>query len=138
MKIRQFQSLSSLPHPSVPPSVPPPTPCLPPCLPSLYPSLPPSVLHQCRRELRYTLDHVMSWTIQMAIALEYIHSQNMLHRDIKPSKYICACMTGTFIRVRVAFRHDQTIVVCGREVSAPFWRCLGPKSPSKIRLSHLF
>ncbi|CAI8049845.1 Putative mitogen-activated protein kinase kinase kinase 7-like [Geodia barretti] len=46
------------------------------------------VLHKFREELEYTVDNVMSWTVQMVIALEFIHSKDMLHRDIKPSKSV--------------------------------------------------
>ena len=70
---------------------------------SLSPSLPlslspppslslPPVLHQYPRELKYTVDHMMSWTVQMSVALEFIHSEKMLHRDIKPSKCVCVCV----------------------------------------------
>ena len=34
----------------------------------------------------YSSDHVISWSHQMAVGLEYIHSKKILHRDIKPSK----------------------------------------------------
>ncbi len=34
----------------------------------------------------YRSDHVMSWSYQMAMGLEYIHGKKILHRDIKPSK----------------------------------------------------
>lgn len=34
----------------------------------------------------YKSDHVMNWSYQMAVGLDYIHSKRMLHRDIKPSK----------------------------------------------------
>ena len=47
-----------------------------------------AVLHKFREELEYTVDNVMSWTVQMVIALEFIHSKDMLHRDIKPSKSV--------------------------------------------------
>ena len=30
----------------------------------------------------------MGWTVQMVIALEFIHGKDMLHRDIKPSKSV--------------------------------------------------
>ena len=46
----------------------------------------PSVLHECKNEYRYTGDHVVGWAYQMVVALDYIHSKEMLHRDIKPSK----------------------------------------------------
>ena len=39
-----------------------------------------------RYRFDYKSDHVMNWSYQMAVGLAYIHSKNILHRDIKPSK----------------------------------------------------
>ena len=49
------------------------------------------VLHEKLSEGRgymydYESDHVINWAHQMAVGLEYIHSKDILHRDIKPSK----------------------------------------------------
>ena len=30
----------------------------------------------------------MNWSLQMATALEFVHSKDVLHRDIKPSKCV--------------------------------------------------
>ncbi len=44
------------------------------------------MLHECRGDYKYTADHVMNWAYQLVVGLEYIHSLDMVHRDIKPSK----------------------------------------------------
>ncbi|CAI8049847.1 Mitogen-activated protein kinase kinase kinase 7 [Geodia barretti] len=45
------------------------------------------VLHE-RRDLTYTVDHVMNWSLQMVMALEFVHKKEVLHRDIKPSNIL--------------------------------------------------
>ncbi|XP_064404629.1 mitogen-activated protein kinase kinase kinase 7-like isoform X2 [Halichondria panicea] len=46
------------------------------------------ILHECKKKYWYTADHVMSWSYQMALGLEFIHGKKMLHRDIKPSNIL--------------------------------------------------
>ena len=44
------------------------------------------VIHECKKEYHYICDHVISWSYQASVGLDYIHKKNILHRDIKPSK----------------------------------------------------
>ncbi len=55
--------------------------------PNPHPPYTHTVLHECKKKYWYTADHMMSWSYQMALGLEFIHGKKMLHRDIKPSKY---------------------------------------------------
>lgn len=34
---------------------------------------------------KFTEEEIMNWMIQIFIAIEYIHSQKIIHRDIKAS-----------------------------------------------------
>ena len=44
-----------------------------------------AVLHE-KRDLSYSVNQVMNWSLQMVKALEFVHKKDVLHRDIKPSK----------------------------------------------------
>ena len=45
-----------------------------------------SVLHGPVPRYWYGPDHVMHWSRQVAVGLQYIHEKRILHRDIKASK----------------------------------------------------
>ena len=44
------------------------------------------VLHGGYPKYEYGADHVMHWSRQTAVGLNYIHNKRILHRDIKASK----------------------------------------------------
>ena len=71
---------------------------------------PSAVLHECKDKYRYTADNVFGWAYQIASALDYIHGKDMLHRDIKPSKWVCMCI----------YMHGG-MCVCGMHVCICVW-----------------
>lgn len=46
----------------------------------------PIVIHEYKKDYHYKSDHVISWSHQASVGLDYIHKKDILHRDIKPSK----------------------------------------------------
>ena len=46
-----------------------------------------TVLHGPVPRYCYNAGHVLHWSRQIAVGLEYIHNKRILHRDIKASKY---------------------------------------------------
>ena len=50
------------------------------------------VLHGVNLQYEYNIHHVVHWSLQLALALQYIHLCNLIHRDVKSSKY-CVCIS---------------------------------------------
>ena len=51
-----------------------------------------TVLHGVNLQYEYNIHHVIFWSLQLALALQYIHLCELIHRDVKSSKYIsCVC-----------------------------------------------
>ena len=46
------------------------------------------VIHDSKKDYDYDFHHVMSWTLQLALALECCHLNSIVHRDIKPPKLV--------------------------------------------------
>jgi len=40
------------------------------------------------REIRFTVDHIKSWTMQLLRGVNYMHVNNILHRDLKASNIL--------------------------------------------------
>ena len=53
-----------------------------------------SVLHGTERIALYTAGHAMSWALQTARGIAYLHGlkPSLVHRDLKPLKYSPKCI----------------------------------------------
>ena len=67
-----------------------------------------SVLHCVSPRYCYNAGHVLHWSRQLAVGLEYIHNKRILHRDVKASKYCLVDFTH-FTFFKTSFFH---VCVC--------------------------
>ena len=50
------------------------------------------VLHGAKLQYEYNVHHVVFWSLQLLLGLQYIHLCNLIHRDVKSSKCVLPCV----------------------------------------------
>lgn len=56
-------------------------------------------LHKLLKTQKISNEHVCYFLYQILRGLKYIHSANVLHRDLKPSKIIFICLNNNYSRL---------------------------------------
>ena len=55
----------------------------------------------------YTSEQVTSWITQVCEGLSYLHSKNIIHRDIKPDKSVLIISIFNFLSVLLGESYDD-------------------------------
>jgi serine/threonine protein kinase len=64
------------------------------------------VLHSAKHIL-FTVDYAISWAQQTADAVAYLHAFRILHRDLKPTKYVYFHTINIFLHISSLLLHDH-------------------------------